>query len=424
MKKKLIHTPEGVRDIYNGECRQKLALQKQLLSVLDLYGYQPIETPGFEFLDVFSKDKGSVSDREMFKFFDRDNNTLVLRPDMTPAIARCSAKYFMDETMPLRLCYLERMYINNTSYQGRFKESTQTGAELIGDDSSDADAEMIALAIDCLKSLGLKEFQLELGHIDFYYGILEESGLEEELLEDLQGYIENKNFFALEELLKNSAIDEKMKQVLLALPEFCGSAEQIHKARRFVTNKRSIFALDRLERVYEILAGYGLSEYVSFDLGMLSKYRYYTGIIYKAYTYGTGDYIITGGRYDKLLKQFGKDSPAIGFAIVIDRLLMALNAQQLFLPVKETGSLIAFDVTARYPAIALAKHFRAQNMAVQFQRRHADMPIEEYLKMALKRGIRNLLYVFGDGRRVRVYDTGKGTYHELDMSDYLGKNEV
>ena len=121
-KNRLIHTPEGVRDSYNAECRKKLAVQDKILNTLYLYGYEHIQTPSFEYFDIFSKDRGSVSDREMFKFFDRDNNTLVLRPDMTPAVARCVAKYFMDDDMPLRLCYLERTFKNNSSYQGRLKE--------------------------------------------------------------------------------------------------------------------------------------------------------------------------------------------------------------------------------------------------------------------------------------------------------------
>ena len=139
-KNRLIHTPEGVRDSYNAECRKKLAVQDKILNTLYLYVYEHIQTPSFEYFDIFSKDRGSVSDREMFKFFDRDNNTLVLRPDMTPAVARCVAKYFMDDDLPLRLCYLERTFKNNSSYQGRLKERAEMGAELIGDDSADGDA--------------------------------------------------------------------------------------------------------------------------------------------------------------------------------------------------------------------------------------------------------------------------------------------
>ena len=193
MNNQLLHTPEGVRDIYAEEYARKLAVEQKIQHVFSLYGYQSIETPVFEFFDIFKKERGSVGSQGMYKFFDRDNNTLVLRPDMTPPIARCVAKYYMDETKPLRLCYLGPTFINGTSYQGRLKESTQTGAELIGDDTADADAEMIAMVIDALKETGLKEFQVELGQVEFYRGLVEESGMNEETQEQLRILIENKN---------------------------------------------------------------------------------------------------------------------------------------------------------------------------------------------------------------------------------------
>ena len=146
--KQLLHTPEGVRDIYNLECAKKLAVQEKLHHVLHLYGYQDIQTPTFEFFDVFRKEIGTISSRELYKFFDREGNTLVLRPDITPSIARASATLFSDEPLPIRLCYIENTFINQSSYRGKLKESTQLGAELIGDASVEADAEMLALVIE------------------------------------------------------------------------------------------------------------------------------------------------------------------------------------------------------------------------------------------------------------------------------------
>ena len=418
MSSKLIHTREGVRDIYHMECRQKLKVQEKILEVLYLYGYQHIETPSFEFFDIFSKDRGSVSSNEMFKFFDRDNNTLVLKPDMTPAIARCVSKYFFDEKAPLRLCYLERTFTNNTSYQGRLKESTQTGAEMIGDDSSDADGEMIALVVDCLKAAGLKEFQVELGQVEFFRGLAEEAGLDEACQERLQELIENKNVFGVEEYLETIPIKPELKEVFLRLPELSGSIRQIRKAKELTCNERALFAIRRLEKVHEIMENYGLSEYVSFDLGAISHYRYYTGIIFKSYTYGTGDYIVTGGRYDKLLQQFGKDASAVGFGIVVDRLLMALSSQHILLDVQKPDTLILFDISARVRAIGLAKAFRQKGIPVPFQRKHKTWEMEDYLQMARRDGIFRLIYVFGDGRKVKEYDVRTGSHTLTDTEDY------
>ena len=162
MKKDLLHTPEGVRDIYNGECARKIVLQNRLHDVCALYGYNDIQTPSFEFFDVFNKERGSVPSTEMFKFFDRYGNTLVLRPDMTPAIARTAAKYFEDDNRPLKLCYVGNTFVNVSKYyQGKLKESTAVGAELIGDDSIDADLEIISMVIDCMKNAGLEEVRFK-----------------------------------------------------------------------------------------------------------------------------------------------------------------------------------------------------------------------------------------------------------------------
>ena len=415
---RLIHTPEGVKDSYNGECRKKLAVQDKILDIFYLYGYEHIQTPSFEYFDIFSKDRGSVPDREMFKFFDRDNNTLVLRPDMTPAVARCVAKYFMDDHMPLRLCYLERTFKNNSSYQGRLKERAETGAELIGDDSEDADAEMIAMVIDSLRQAGLQEFQVELGQVAFYRSLLKEAGLEEEVEEELNQYIENKNYFAVEGLLKNQSMDEGLKMAFLKLPELFGSLEQMQEAKKLTANPGALAAIERLEKVHSILESRGLEAYVSYYLGMLSRYQYYTGIIFKAYTYGTGDYIVTGGRYDKLLVQFGKDTPAVGFVIVVDQLMAALSRQQIDVPVTLVNTVILYETSARSRALWLGSYFRDKRLAVQSMKKKEQVPVEDYKAMAAQRGMRNVLYLKGDGTTVTAMDTVNGNIDQIPITAY------
>lgn len=404
MSKQLLHTPEGVRDIYGEECARKMAVQDRIQRVFHLYGYQNIETPVFEFFDIFKKERGSVGTREMYKLFDRENNTLVLRPDMTPSIARCVAKYFMDETGPLRLCYREPTFINSASYQGRFNQATQTGVELIGDDTSDADAEMIAIVIDALKAAGLTEFQVELGQVEFYRSLVEESGMDEETRERLRELIEQKNYFGVEELLSEQPMAPELKQIFLKLPELFGDIAQIRLARTMTKNPGALRAIERLERVQEILDIYGLGDYVSYDLGMLSKYSYYTGIIFKAHTYGTGEYLVTGGRYDKLLVQFGKDTPAVGFVIVVDQLMLALSRQKIDVPVERVDTILLYDHGARREAIRLAGHMRRQGRSLQMIRRPSGTAAENYLAYAERFRIRYVLHVKGETEPVTVYD--------------------
>ena len=215
MEQKL-HTPEGVRDIYNTECKKKLSVQGTLLDVLHLYGYQDIQTPTFEYFDVFRKEIGTISSRELYKFFDRD---------ITPSIARAAATLFEDEEFPIRLCYAGNTFINHSSYQGRLKENTQMGAELIGVDSIEADAEVLAMLADGLKKVGLKEFQINIGHVDFIQSLLDATGLEEEEKTEIHHLITNRNYFGVEEILDNREADESVIQAFQVLPELIGDVE-------------------------------------------------------------------------------------------------------------------------------------------------------------------------------------------------------
>lgn len=332
MSRKLVHTPEGVRDIYGDEKAKKTVVERLLHETIGKYGYRDIQTPTFEFFDVFSKEVGTTPSKELYKFFDKEGNTLVLRPDFTPSIARCAAKYFMDENVPIRFCYQGNTFTNTSELQGKLKESTQMGAELIGDASVQADAEMIAMTIEALCHAGLNDFQISVGNLEYFKGICAEAGLDEETELELREYISGKNYFGAEELLERIHVEQKDKELLLKVSELFGTAAILENAKNAATNERSKNAIDRLEKVYRALCDYGVDKYVSFDLGMLSKYNYYTGIIFKGYTYGVGDAIVKGGRYDNLLGRFGKDAPAIGFMIVVDDLLLAMSRQGIVIP--------------------------------------------------------------------------------------------
>lgn len=332
MSRKLLHTPEGVRDIYGREYAGKLFVEQKIHDAISGYGYEDIQTPTFEYFDVFSREIGTTPSRELYKFFDKEGNTLALRPDFTPSIARCAAKYFMESRQPIRFCYLGNTFTNTSSLQGKLKEVTQIGAELVGDDSVEADGEMISLVIEALKNTGLKQFQVSVGQVEYFKGICQEAGLDTETEEQLREYISGKNYFAAEELLDQKEVAEPYRGTLLKAADLFGSIDSLKKARECVHNSRSLAAIQRLEAIYQVLKLYGVEEYVSFDLGMLSKYHYYTGIIFKAYTYGVGAPIVKGGRYDTLLRQFGKDAPAIGFAMVADDVLEAAQYQKVPLP--------------------------------------------------------------------------------------------
>ena len=343
----LLHTPEGVRDIYGNEFVQKFELQQLLYRILAGRGYQGIETPTFEFFDVFSREVGTVSSRELYKFFDKEGNTLVLRPDMTPSIARAVSKYFHDET-PIRLCYMGNTFINYDKYQGRLKETTQMGAELMGDGSVASDVELLSVLIEALQEAGLREFQVSVGQVEFFKALLREAGIGEAAEESLRRLISDKNRFGAEELLASYDISEKLRATFLEMATLTGGEEALQKARSLTDNAEALEALERLQEIYEGLKKKGYEKYVTFDLSMLSKYNYYTGIIFHAYSYGYGEPIAKGGRYDNLLSHFGRELPAVGFAIVVDQLQRALRNDA-------EKKVNATDDGKRYLTFALAK---------------------------------------------------------------------
>ena len=325
MNNRLLHTPDGVRDLYGEEYSKKLDLESKIHQVFSEQGYKDIQTPTFEYFDVFSSDIGTTPSQELYKFYDNDGNTLVLRPDFTPSIARCAAKYFMDEDVPIRFCYLGNTFSNTSNFQGKLREVTQMGAELMNDASVKADAEMIALMVNILQSIGLKDFQISIGNADFFKGICEELSISKDMELNLREFISGKNIFGAESYLIENGVDEYKRGKLLGVTECFGKEDALTDAALIAGNNRSKKAILRLKELLGELKNKGVEDYVTFDLGLLSKYNYYTGIVFKAYAYGMGDAIATGGRYDNLLSYFGKDAPAIGFAFVIDDLLKALS---------------------------------------------------------------------------------------------------
>ena len=342
-KKQLLHTPEGVRDLYGKEYAKKLVLQDKVMKNIQLYGYENIQTPTFEFFDVFSEEIGTTGSRELYKFFDKEGNTLVLRPDFTPSMARCAAKYFMEQNVPIRFCYSGNTFINNDNLKGKLKELTQMGAELIGDDSVYADAEMIMMVIDTLRAAGLTKFQVSVGEVEYFKGICKHAGLDSETEMEIRNFISEKNFFAAEELMIEKGISDRDREAILQVREFYQVEETLAKAKELAPNEMSLNAISRLEALYDLLKKYGVEEYVSFDLGMLSKFHYYTGVIFKAYTYGVGDAIVNGGRYDALLGRFGKEAAAIGFMVLIDDLMEALYRQGIETEVLENKKTIYYN---------------------------------------------------------------------------------
>lgn len=328
MKDILLHTPEGVRDLYGSDYERKLALELQFLEILHKNGYMEIDTPSFEYFDVYSGEIGTTPANELYKFFDKDNNTLVLRPDFTPGVARAAAKYFIGENTRVKLSYSGNVFSNSRSLSGKLKENTEIGAEYMGDGSVMADGEMIAMAVELLRSAGLKDFQICIGHAGYFKGLCEEAEIDGELEMAVRDEINNKNQFTAEACLKDRELLPSQVDKILRCVELFGDVSILDKALVGISNERSKASIERLKSVYEEAEGRGIQKYLTFDLSMLSKYNYYTGIIFRAYTSSLGEAILKGGRYDNLLSKFGHDAPALGFTLSLDDLIHALSNEE------------------------------------------------------------------------------------------------
>ena len=324
---RIFHTPEGVRDLYGSECAAKRRLQERIHQVFCSHGFEDIQTPTFEYFEVFSNEVGTIPSRELYKFFDRENDTLVLRPDFTPSISRACASFFSPDQEVVNLCYTGSAFTNTSSLQGRLNETTQMGVEKMGDKSTQADAEILAMTVECLLASGLKDFQISIGQVDYFKSLLEDVSLSPAEEERLRALISQKNYFAVEELVKEIRLPNQQARAFSMLPRMFGSKQILEKAAALTDSPKALSAVRRLQEIYDLLCVYGYERYITFDFGMLSKFRYYTGIIFQGYTYGSGEALLKGGRYDELLKHFGKDAPSVGFVIIVDALLAALEKE-------------------------------------------------------------------------------------------------
>lgn len=321
-----ILVPDGVKDYIPNDFIIKSELIKKIESTFLKYNYSLVETPMFEFIEVF-EGKGSVHKNQMYKFIDRNGDVLTLRPDLTPPICRLVSANNLYKNTPLRLCYTGNTFRYNENYQGKLREFTQSGAELMG--SKDATIEILDMAINSLITIGLNNFRLDISQINFFEGLTEESSITKKDIVTLQKYLINKNFVAVSEMAKSINIPNKIKQFLCNIHAFIGKTDVIENAKNYFTNKKSLDALDNLLDIFDKLKLLGIDKYINFDLSMIGKLDYYTGIIISGYTYGTGFSILDGGQYDNLMKQFGHDLSAIGFSMKINNLMQALENQDV-----------------------------------------------------------------------------------------------
>lgn len=416
MAKWNIYTPEGVQDILFEDCYIKKNLEENMRRLFRSCSYNEIETPTLEFYDTFSCDSDLMPQETMFKFFDQQGRILVLRPDITIPVARVTATKYREMPYPLRVSYIGNVFRYNEYGGGKQNEFTQAGVEIMGVNSPESDAEVIAIAIKSLLAVGLENFQIDIGQVDFFKGLMEEAALSEDKIEKIGILIDRKDFVGLGELLDGCNMAESLKKLILELPGFFGSTDVIEKAEAYSLNKRSTGALENIRQVLEIIEDYGLSKYVSVDLGMLKGLNYDTGIIFRGFTYGIGFPVLTGGRYDKLVELFGKTCPATGFSLGINMVMMALQRQKIESGKQGTDSVICYGAAGRKTAIKLCDELRRSGLVIEMDVTGCNT--EAVKKNAAERGIGGILEVVDDNQ-IRVHNVQTGEVKDAKLSELV-----
>ena len=310
-------TPEGTRDLLFEECEAVKSAEHALNEVFRSRGYHEVVTPGMEFFDVFNKPGVDFAPESLYKLIDSKGRLLVMRPDSTMPIARLVGTRLKDLPKPLRLFYNQPVYRTAKRLTGRSDEQMQTGIELIGAASIRSDLEVLVTAVESLKSCGVRHYRLEIGHIGIFQQLISSLEVPDQTRETIRGLIEGKNYPALGDLL--DALPGENARLLRRLPRLFGGAEVLDEAAElFAENQQIMEIISYLKKLYADLLQFGSSEHFLIDLSLVQHNNYYTGVVFLGYTEGSGEAVLSGGRYDHLLSSFGIDYPAIGFGVDID----------------------------------------------------------------------------------------------------------
>lgn len=374
------YIPEGTKDILFQECKKKVQVENILREIYINSGFLEVKSPTLEFYDVFNIENSTLPQEKIYKLIDGQGRILALRADMTTPIARIVGTKLRDAVYPLRLCYTSNVYRINESLNGKNSEITQSGVEVIGIKDINADAEVIIMGIKSLLNCGLENFKIEIGHAEMFKALVEDANLDYEEKEKLRESIDTKNFTALHEILhENKGKFEKSSlNVLKELPKLFGGIEIIEKASCLTCNKRAIKALEDVRKVYEIVESIGLGEYLSVDLGMVYHIDYYTGIIFRGYTQGFGGNILSGGRYDNLIAQFGENKPATGFAIDVDGIIKSLETNGNFSDKNDEKVLVYYNKQNFKEAYERAQSLREKGIVAEITHFDEEKEAREY----------------------------------------------
>jgi ATP phosphoribosyltransferase regulatory subunit len=319
----MIHPiPPGTRDILPDEMRELRRLHRALMDVFESRGYGEVATPAIEYDEVLARGDGRAAG-SAYRFFDESGELLALRSDMTVPIARLVATRYAGAEPPLRLCYLANAFRAVRPQSGQMREFAQAGVELIGAPAPGGTAEVVEVLEAALDAAGLDRAVIGLGDADLFRQLLAELGVDGEARESALARLATHDLVGLEaELTAIDGIGEEQCATCLALSQLRGGREVLDEARS-LGGAAVERATARIGETFEALEAAGAADRVQIDLGLLRDLGYYSGAILEVYDPALGHVLGGGGRYDGLLKRFGVDLPAAGFALYLERVHVA-----------------------------------------------------------------------------------------------------
>jgi ATP phosphoribosyltransferase regulatory subunit len=320
-----VQVPPGVQCFIGEEARRRRRIEETVLQVFEGWDYEEIIPPLFDYAEVFA---GEALAPKTYSFVGRDGSLLALRPDFTSLLAKIVAGRLADRPAPLRLYYSGEVLRYEPPKAGRQSELYQMGLEHLGGPSRAADAEVLAIAAECLEALGITGWVLALGHVGVFGGLVAGCGLDGVDVEALRERVEGKDPAGVQALVERGRSPRQLMDALVRLTTLGGGPEVLKEAARaFAFCPAAAAAVGELTDIVDALGAAGLGAHLAVDLGEVRGLDYYTGFVFRAYAPGLGFEVGGGGRYDTLLGRFGRPMPAVGFMLGLDRVALLLERQ-------------------------------------------------------------------------------------------------
>ena len=380
------NTLDGVKMLHHEEMRNYDLIQEKIVSVFMNHGCKIVETPSFEDYDVYQKFFPQLR-QQMVKTIDTDGRVLVLRPDVTLPLVESAAREFPLPNQLLKFGYVStvfREYFGRSTYG---KDFLQGGIEILGDPSPECDGEVILMAAEILKALGMENIRIDIGTAAYTQALFDGLPLQEQQKDVLRGFLAERNLVACRNYIAGLPLPQNARRALEALPVLFGSyAQTLGKAKEYCINSGMFNALARLEKIYDYLLYAGFAGNVQLDFGFASRLGYYTDMVFKVYVDGALYDVIDGGRYDTLSAQFGVDRPACGFGMNINLLYEFMSREGLLANTEPSFQLAVSYEKADKNIISDLTRWRAAGFRVAAYPEPVFLDSRDYSMHAVYRG--------------------------------------